>query len=814
MTMMQHTRYLAILLLFVARTYPAAAASPPSAAGHSKSQVANLDRPYEDRAQQEIPFGQWSYDLAPWRAYMDTWPADRFLECLGLNFNVSPEDADATAEVCATAGFRAARVEIGWGNMAWDDPSQLQPGNAKRYTSILQALRKHHIRPIVLLNAHSGAPCPLRMFDVALTKPAAEGALEIYLDPSQCSDIRPQYTGLTGIAKRAVACPLITQIDASQGKCRLSMPLAKALPAGKIRLCTLKYRPFGGAVLEDGRVNTAAAETIAGWKAYVAGITAFLRQALGTQDAADAGFDMEVWNEYTFGSEFLNDTNYYHPAIKYRDPITYSSHGRTAKGCEVILPITVDYVNDPANKLPGVRVISGFSNQRPWESGSGLWPGQAGFSRHYYTNLGGTGELPDAKDKASINALGKSEKVCTYVPKLMQAMPEMWHFAYKTEFFTRDIQPFPGPWKQHHRYSHNGDGRPAEVWMTETNLWREPFADELIKKHGVEKSDPRLAKLMHSIGAKALLRLFTFSSHKGVKTITAFAAKGGDTSFGMLPDKFFDALKAEGHQYTPTVRAEVGPQFAALARLAAKMRTGVPLAGTRPISVNGLVEHQPRLVVAGNGTPEHPDHYNREDFACLPFQLDERRFAIAYYVVTRDLAHSWDKDRDLLDPARYDMPDQTFDLSLGNVCGKGAELSVFDPRRGATEEIKAESQGPGTLTVRLKATDSPRLLLIKEAKAGPVILAADLKAARQKAELHLSTNGVGAMTVTWGPIPQRTALGTRKLSAAKEVDISLPVLGRDVGVQTVVRDNGLIAVWPRWGYDTAGVLLWSPPTPK
>lgn len=37
---------------------------------------AELIGPYEDRLQQEIPFGRRSYFLSPWRAYMDTWPAD------------------------------------------------------------------------------------------------------------------------------------------------------------------------------------------------------------------------------------------------------------------------------------------------------------------------------------------------------------------------------------------------------------------------------------------------------------------------------------------------------------------------------------------------------------------------------------------------------------------------------------------------------------------------------------------------------------------------------------------------------------------
>ena len=95
-----HRQHLALLMMVALVTAEPAWAAPRSPAGHATAQVGKLERPYEDPLQQEIRFGQWSYDLAPWRAYMDTWPAAQFLNCLGLNFNVPWEDAEATAEVC------------------------------------------------------------------------------------------------------------------------------------------------------------------------------------------------------------------------------------------------------------------------------------------------------------------------------------------------------------------------------------------------------------------------------------------------------------------------------------------------------------------------------------------------------------------------------------------------------------------------------------------------------------------------------------------------------------------------------------------
>ena len=78
-------------------------------------QEAKLEGPYEDPRQQEIPFGRVSFYLAPWRAYMDTWPARQYLDCLGINLKTPLPALKGTAKVLSEAGFCSARVEIGWG---------------------------------------------------------------------------------------------------------------------------------------------------------------------------------------------------------------------------------------------------------------------------------------------------------------------------------------------------------------------------------------------------------------------------------------------------------------------------------------------------------------------------------------------------------------------------------------------------------------------------------------------------------------------------------------------------------------------------
>ena len=695
-----------------------------------KTASAELAGPYADPLQAQVPFGSRSFYLAPWRAYMDTWPASQYLDCLGINFNVGASEAEAVAAVLAEAGIHSARVEIGMGSFKYDDPTQL--GDLKGAQQRLAALKKHSIRPLILLNANSGMPCPTKRTDVKLLKDAAPGAREIFVDKTD--DIKPGYTGLRGQAYQ-IGFPLIVKVEKATGRCGLSAPLAKPVTAGRLELYTLKYAPFGGDFLADGTPNPAAKETVDGWMTYVAAICRIAKEALGTQDAADAGFDLEVWNEYTFGSQYLEDKNYYSPPREYKKPrFMYKGKDFTH---EVILPMTVDYANDPANKLPKVKVISGLSNQRPWDNGADMWPGQAGFSRHYYTGMNPfrnfdansglcSPETDASKRHKVLDALGKPEGRMEkdagvpgtyFVPTFRAALPETFFYGYKTEQMVRDVLPWPDVMKGHGRPCRPEGGRPAEVWQTEFNFDRQPWADHLLKQTGVAKNDPKFVALMHYIGAKALLRTYFFMSHKGLKTIEVFAARGAETNLGVLPTAFFETLKKENYQVTDAIRALRGKQLETLTRATKIMKAGEPIKDVRPLSVTKLVEEKPRLVFKGDGTPAHPDRFNRDDFACLPYQLSANSFAVAYYVVTRNMGHEWAKDRDVLDPARYDMSEQTFQLTLANVRGQGAKVSAYDPLLDREVPVKTLAAGAKELTVSLPTVDYPRVLIIRETGA-------------------------------------------------------------------------------------------------
>jgi hypothetical protein len=709
----------------------------------------------------------------PWRAYMDTQPASQYLRVLGCVFNgVGADDADAVAEILAGAGIHQVRIEVGWGSFDFDRPDRLR--DEKGLLAKLRAVKRHGIRPLILLNANSGWPCPIREVRVELRADAKAGERRIVVD--RTSGIVLGRTGLRGQAYQ-IAFPLITAVDAASGRCELSAPLTKGVKKGLLHLYVLKYAPFAGAVYEDGSPNPNCRETFDGWMAYVAGICRACKKGLGTEGAADAGFDLEVWNEYTFGSQFLEEKNYYDPDRVFGESYVYRNHGREKKGHEAILPMTIDYVNDPASDCPGVRVIDGFANQRPWESGSGMWPGQFGFSRHYYTGtdvrrinrewhirkrtekidgpLNALGERdgePDGRDWQTIHV------ETLFVPAHEMALPEYWHHAYQTEFITRDVQPFPGPWRQHHRFSHNGDGRIAEVWRTETNFWRAPLGGRLQKEHGADRKDPRYAALLHHIGAKSLLRMYVFRSHKGESTNTIYNAKGSDDGFAVIPRAFHDALKKNGQRLTDEVRALRGKQLETIERVTRLMETGVRIDAPRKLSVDKLVEREPRLVFKGDGTEARPDRYNRHVFACLPFQLAADRFAVAYYVVTRNAVKEYDTTRDALDPARYSMPPQEFDVTLSNVRGLGSTLRVFDPLTDEDVAVRKLACDGTTLCVRVKAVDYPRFLMVDESRPGPSIRLPRISVGDGAPGLTFATNVEAGAKVTWGPFPYRVAM--------------------------------------------------------
>ena len=182
--------------------------------------------PYVDVAQLDVPWPKHSHYRQPWRAYLETRTGDEFSRGIGINFNVPAKEALA-ARLLATAGFRAARIEIGWGQVAWDEKGLTDAAPVLRR---LQACREYGLRPTLLLNAHHGVPCPLRFFERRLGADATQGDRSVRLD--DLAEIEPGRSGLSNLTDYMAAQVFITAIDPATRTCTLSRPLPKDLKAG------------------------------------------------------------------------------------------------------------------------------------------------------------------------------------------------------------------------------------------------------------------------------------------------------------------------------------------------------------------------------------------------------------------------------------------------------------------------------------------------------------------------------------------------------------------------------------------------------
>lgn len=819
--------------------------------------MAELQTPYEDPRQAPPTFGILSYFNLPWRGYMDTWPASKWLQLPGVGWTGDPKYHAAQAQLMSECGIRFVRIEIGWSNLGWDD--ELLPHVKERLTKQLSLCKQYGLRPLILLNAHHGVPVPLRSFETQLVADAAPGARTIKIKPD--TKVREGYTGLVNQGDYKAAFPLITKLDAD-GTAHLSAPLPKELKAGKLPLQELKYQPLQGARLKNapnGQVNSASQETLDGWLRYARAAGNFVREQLGTP--ADAGFDIEVWNELTFGSDFLDINRYYEPKLDL-EPLLYKKTRAWTpqmrpdaqlefeqRGFEVLLPLTIDFFNDPKNGFKNVAVISGFSNQWPWGSGATMWHGQGGLSKHYYTGSTLREVSPQMplgkKDSATVDALGQFDGKkdpnnrewhgilpgSNFVPQVTLSQPEWMHGAFQTETIQRDLYPDSRLAKgigntPSGRYTNNGDRKIPRYWQTEVNYDRSAFIERVKKESGAKDDNPRLIALNDWTNSKHMLRQYVFHCHKGFERIFLFSTAFDDFSIGLLPNSFYKALDASNYQLTPEVRKTVPVGWTATKWITDLMKTGEPLDITRALTVTSVVEHKPRLVFKGDGTSAHPSKYHRDYLAILPFQLSPQKFAIAYYVSTPNATQTWDETKDPLDPARYDLPPQMFDVTFGNLAARGVKISAFDPLKNQAVPVQimrsvpaSPSGGAGAnLPVRLLATDYPRFLIIEEATPGPQItmpqiVMPQITATADNATLHWKTNiAPVSVKVTYGrDWPQRDVnslsvpIGRK---GQRDFSVMLPVGGADTVAARIklTASDGRTITWPRWDEDPAGQI--------
>jgi hypothetical protein len=114
----------------------------------------------------------------------------------------------------------------------------------------------------------------------------------------------------------------------------------------------------------------------------------------------------------------------------------------------------------------------------------------------------------------------------------------------------------------------------------------------------------------------------------------------------------------------------------------------------------------------GDGTTAHPSMYDRDELAVLPFQASPSHYVIPVYVMTRDMLTLYRPLASPSDVTRFDLPDETFKITLGNLpeTATAPTVSSYDPLHHASAPARLVSREGNTAVFEVSATDYPRLL--------------------------------------------------------------------------------------------------------
>lgn len=598
--------------------------------------------PYVDPAQLDCPDRKHSFYLEPWRAFLETRPADTLVHGIGINYNVPPEADDLAVRLLAESGFKSFRIEVGWSEVAWDE-SHLN--NEKRLRHLLDLCKRYGVRPNLLLNANHGYPGPTRFFEKRLAEDGPQGSRTVHF--TDTNDLVLNHSGINHLTDSAAAEGLITSIDPETGVCELSKPLPKELKRGvPVKMATLKYQPLFPVGTEQFE------QTAAGWLRYAKLVTAQAKAA-GIED-----FDVEIWNELSFGSFFTDALHYYSPA-PFAEPKNFLLPGGS---CWELARRTVEAVKA---EHPHARCIWGFSNTTFFHCPvDKLPPGMDGQSYHPYGT--GTRTYPEDEDHPELNRDG-------FTPTLQTRLPESWaHLYVKTETLMKLLNPqarqhHPRGVEHFHHYMTEHGVLPPECGVTApADCW--------------------------DLKTKCALRSYCLWINKGIDVLDYFCAYDhAITGFGLLPP---DLTKLPPDSKWDDVAT---PPMRAVRNLARAFAGATPLDATRPLQVDVTALGPPRPLFDGDAS--HPPLWQRDAFAMLPFQVTDRKFVMAIYAMTYD--------------ATKPFPDQRYRLTLRGFAATPDKIESYDPVSDRATDVQILSKSGDQLTIELAVTDTPRLLTVE-----------------------------------------------------------------------------------------------------
>jgi len=615
-----------------------------------------LVSPYIDK-NFELPWPKQSFFIQSWRSYLETIPGIKFLDGIGMGFcHGRCDDPDSELRILSESGFKNIRIEIGWSCVSWDEDKL---NNEEAIVNVFKSCKKYGIKPLILLNAHHGVPCPNKSFKRKVISGGAKGSREIILN--DVSDLVPHYSGISNLTGYIMNEVFITKIDPQTKKVELSKPLPKEIKDGEeIVVSTMKYLPAHP-------VGTKEFEEMAeGWLKYVKLVCETAKKA----GLEDKDFELEIWNELSFGSAFMGDhgiNNYYDPP-KVRFSKNFLWEGGHAWE---IAKRTVDYIKE---NYPRTRVIWGFSNTTFYHTPiTQLPPKIDGQSYHPYgTAKQNISEKYPPKERYPLYI----EK---YIPKTTKCMPEGWaHLAIQCETLIHLLKP-------ESRYKN----KPKDVekfyhYMTEHG-WN-PF------EAGISDEKEAL-----NYKAKCLIRGVLFWINKGIDKIYIYCDLEKDNrGFGILNSNY----KEEGFS-TPALKA--------LSNIVNKFKDSKEIKNSRQLDVEVVSTGKQYkvfkdLMYIGKEEEKEktpvPSLYYREMFTFLPFQITDNKFICGVYVMSYDITKQ--------------IPPMNFRLKIKNVYGENSNISYYDPLIDKEIPLKLIEKGKNYLNIEIEAVDYPRLIIIEE----------------------------------------------------------------------------------------------------
>lgn len=612
--------------------------------------------PYVDPTQQTVPWPKHSHSKHPIRSWSEVIPATVLLSGIGVVTSVwylPRANPGVNFRLLHEAGISRIRVELVWGALQ-PGTQRLAPSEETRFLALMQAAKANDLRPLILLNAHHGTPTPRTEFTRVVTVAAPAGSRTVTLN--DVSNLVPGFSGFSDLTDYWEAEAIITAVNVTTRQVTLSKPLPVSFAANTTRsMATLSYRPLFP-------VGTAEFDhTASGWLTYAREVCRLMRAA------SVPAFDLEIWNELTFGTRFLDINNYYTPAIAATEPNGGLNGLPTPGRLWELGRRTVDMLRA---ECPEATAVWGFSNTTYFNpTPGGLPAGTPAMSFHPYERIWYR-SLADEPGGMAQNLEGYAPPA----PPYSALLPEAVMTFLRPESLTLYLHPAQRP-------------KPPGVTdfafvATEHGLCPRDF--------GVTGVGPA-----QTMQAKTLLRSAVTFLHAGMRAVWFYVdlAGGGfdPECFDLVPSTVLTQATWPADPnplYTPATRA--------IQRLTQAAAGAVPIPSPRALTLS--VHLDGGQIFPGDAT--HPPLTYRDLLTVQPFQVTPTRFLVTAYVMSRDITKPF--------------PESLATVALDGIVGTGATVSATDSLTGAVVPVEVLDRSASRVVLRLPVSDTPRLVLIQE----------------------------------------------------------------------------------------------------